>query len=339
MDEILNNAYDQNDIVNDTKKEMGDCEIPTNINMRANEIDQFVERLTNIQNEFRDLKQADDEFEGTTDSEAEIKELIADIDKKLKGFEQDKRDHNKFQKGKLENYKEKDIYGPNNAAIIAEIREFKARIHDSNERLKDLDELIADLNNKLILQDMTNALKLIGKKSVNLRDRLEHANQELKKIHNCGEEMDGNTTLNEEEEFIDALRDEMPEVFKNIESNFEALDRIDEMLEEVNKSKNIDKMSDLKKEIDDASTKVEQCEGLVNKLENEIIEWNAHKKLCRRDEELQEIEELLESFKDDLARERTSMEGHIQKQNDNLDKGPENAKEIEYLIQGAETFL
>jgi len=32
--------------------------------------------------------------------------------------------------------------------------------------------------------------------------------------------MDGNTTHNEEDEFIDALKDEMPEVFKNIDANF-----------------------------------------------------------------------------------------------------------------------
>jgi hypothetical protein len=32
--------------------------------------------------------------------------------------------------------------------------------------------------------------------------------------------MDGNTSMNEEEEFLDALKEEMPEVFKNIDSNF-----------------------------------------------------------------------------------------------------------------------
>ena len=42
--------------------------------------------------------------------------------------------------------------------------------------------------------------------------------------------MDGNTSHNEEEEFIDALGDEMPEVFKNIEGNFDQLDKVDEMI-------------------------------------------------------------------------------------------------------------
>jgi len=45
---------------------------------------------------------------------------------------------------------------------------------------------------------------------------------------------------------------------------------------------------------------VEQSEGLVLKLENEIIEWNALRKLCTRDEELFEIETLLKEFDTDL---------------------------------------
>ena len=69
-------------------------------------------------------------------------------------------------------------------------------------------------------------------------------------------------------------------------------------------TKDIDKMTKLKKEVDDATSKVEQSEGLVSKLENEIIEWNAFRKLCRRDEELTEIDGLLKDFKEDLTQEQ-----------------------------------
>jgi hypothetical protein len=51
----------------------------------------------------------------------------------------------------------------------------------------------------------------------------------------------------------------------------------------------------------------------VNKLENEILEWNAHKKLCRRDEELAEIDALLLDFKEDLNAELDSMEKELHK--------------------------
>jgi len=38
-----------------------------------------------------------------------------------------------------------------NAPIVVEVREFKDKIEDANRRLKDLEELMRDLNNKLIL--------------------------------------------------------------------------------------------------------------------------------------------------------------------------------------------
>jgi hypothetical protein len=77
---------------------------------------------------------------------------------------------------------------------------------------------------------MDNATKLLSRKMGKLRQRLQEAKEDLDQIRNCGEEMDGNTTSNEEDEFIDALKDEMPEVFKNIDFNFDQLDEIDTLL-------------------------------------------------------------------------------------------------------------
>jgi hypothetical protein len=69
--------------------------------------------------------------------------------------------------------------------------------------------------------------------------------------------MDGNTSNNEEDEFIDALKDEMPEVFKNIDFNFDQLDDIDQLLQEVIANRDVDKMHQLKKEVEDATHKIE----------------------------------------------------------------------------------
>jgi hypothetical protein len=57
---------------------------------------------------------------------------------------------------------------------------------------------------------MENATRLLRKKSHSLRERLNEAKADLTKISNTGNEMEGNTTHNEEDEFIDALKDEMP---------------------------------------------------------------------------------------------------------------------------------
>jgi hypothetical protein len=70
---LLEEAYDCQDVVIGTQKEMSDCQIPVNIKMRTNEIDQFRERLANITEEFKELKAADDAYEGTTESEQDIK--------------------------------------------------------------------------------------------------------------------------------------------------------------------------------------------------------------------------------------------------------------------------
>jgi len=42
--------------------------------------------------------------------------------------------------------------------------------------------------------------------------------------------MEGNTSENEEDEFIDALKEEMPEVYNNIKSNFNKIDEFDKLL-------------------------------------------------------------------------------------------------------------
>lgn len=92
--------------------------------------------------------------------------------------------------------------------------------------MKGLDALTNELNNLLILQDIENASRLLEVKNNKLRERLEIAQTDLKKIDGCGTEMDGNCSRNEEEEFIEALKDEMPDVFNNITGNFEQIDKI-----------------------------------------------------------------------------------------------------------------
>lgn len=78
----------------------------------------------------------------------------------------------------------------------------------------------------------------------------------------------------------------MPEVLRNIDLNFDQIDDIEKLLKVVIDTRDTNKMAELKKEINEATVKVEQSEALVIKLENEIIEWNSFKKVCRRDEEL-----------------------------------------------------
>ena len=155
------------------QEEMGDCQIFVNIKVRGSELEQLIERLNHLNDEFKDLKQADKDFEGTADSELGIKNLISEIEKMMKGLESEKRDHIKTQ-NKLEGYKEEDIK-LKIVSIIEDIREFKARLAATKGKLDELDEKLRDLNTKLILQDLDNATRILEKKAADLRKRLRAA--------------------------------------------------------------------------------------------------------------------------------------------------------------------
>lgn len=60
----------------------------------------------------------------------------------MAGFEDDKEEFNKFQKGTLDQYTQKDFLDVKNAHIIKEIREHKLRIYDSNWRLGELEDFL-----------------------------------------------------------------------------------------------------------------------------------------------------------------------------------------------------
>ena len=58
--------------------------------------------------------------------------------------------------------------------------------------------------------------------------------------------MDGNTSNDEEEEFINALKNEMPEVFENIETTVGLLKEAEVLVNEVKQTLNIQSYNDLK---------------------------------------------------------------------------------------------
>lgn len=112
-------------------------------------------------------------------------------------------------------------------------------------------------------------------------------------------------------------------------------------MDEVMATKNVDKMGELKKNVDEASAAVEQSEGLVTKLEGELIEWNARNKLVRRDEELAEIDDLLQDFKSDLQMEYRDMQEEIPKNESKMAQAANDAGRNDLLRQrdGVQSYL
>ena len=95
---------------------------------------------------------------------------------------------------------------------------------------------------KITEADMENSIVLLGLKGQQLMERLIETNKRLKAINKSGQEMDGNTSTNEEEDFIFAMKKEMPEVFENIETTLALLKEIDRIVSELKQTTDADKM-------------------------------------------------------------------------------------------------
>lgn len=130
---------------------------------------------------------------------------------------------------------------------------------------------------------------MLGVKVQDLTERLLESLEHLEKIAKCGKEMDGNASDGDEDEFIFALAEQMPEVFQGIEKTKDLLQASEDLAKETKMTLNLEKMADLKDKVNRATENVEESESLVIKLEKEIMNWNPVQKLCRRDEELEDF--------------------------------------------------
>lgn len=96
VDDKVNEAFDARDETADIQKAMAECGIPVNIQVRRNEVNALMARLDTIKNEFKDLKQADADYDGSAKSEGEMKALIAQIEEVLAGFNKEGRELKRF---------------------------------------------------------------------------------------------------------------------------------------------------------------------------------------------------------------------------------------------------
>ena len=79
-------------------------------------------------------------------------------------------------------------------------------------------------------------------------------------------------------------------------------------------------MNDLKEKVGIASENVDESESLVSKLHKELLDWNAQKKLFRRDQELDEIQMLCGDFFEDLSQEKINTEIELEKNREKQDE-------------------
>ena len=173
----------------------------------------------------------------------------------------------------------------------------------------------------MIQQDIKNAGKIIETKANKLRDRLKAAHASLKQIEEAGKDMDGNASDPEEEEFVSALADELPDVFSNIERNFKDLDEMDKGLKKLKTSEDPDLVSTLKNQMEKISQHLNEIENLCSKLDFEITEWEPRKKLSKRDKDLDHLEITLKETALELDNMLKQCEAELEKIIDKLEQG------------------
>lgn len=204
---------------------MNDCELPSNIAKRKNELKQMEERLAPIQNEFFDLKSTADEGYKQVSKDNKIRDLIVDTETELKNIDKERAYLLKFLNSRiLEKYQPEDFKCENASNPISEVRQLKNLIKSTNGNIDNVSSLISELGKEIIQADLKNGSQILEKKAAQLFDRLNMVKGSLHKIDKCTEGQDGNYSNDEEEEFIDALREEIPEVYEGVNANFKNIE-------------------------------------------------------------------------------------------------------------------
>ena len=205
IDAILAEAEGCNDSIMDIKNAMGECLIPDNITKRANEIDTFKEKINRITYDFFDFKiEYAKNSRLSTEMKKSLKVLIDEIDKRIFGFEEEKKEFIEFQKNRLEAYTQKDFLSLDNPPIIIEIREFKARIKDAKERLEELEAFIDECVSKKEAYQVINTLnKDIDLDLHNLREFFNSLPGEIKHMLQTLDEMATGAEPNEGADYFE----------------------------------------------------------------------------------------------------------------------------------------
>jgi uncharacterized coiled-coil DUF342 family protein len=97
IDGILNEAEGCNNSILDIRNQMGECLIPENITKRANEIDTFKEKINRITYDFFDFKiEYAKSSRLSTEMKKSLKVLIDEIDRRIYGFDEEKKEFIEF---------------------------------------------------------------------------------------------------------------------------------------------------------------------------------------------------------------------------------------------------
>jgi hypothetical protein len=100
-------------------------------------------------------------------------------------------------------------------------------------------------------------------KNQKLRERLTKAEDTFRDIKKVVNELDDNHSTIEEEELIDDVLNDIPEIDKNFEDHLNALDTIDNNIVGVSQTKSADDMKKVQNELSKAVDFIQKTEAFV----------------------------------------------------------------------------
>lgn len=149
--EIQEDIYDIQDEINKVREELNDCEIPSNIGKRQNELRQLEDRLAPISNEYFDLKGSAETIFSSGNRDSSLKQLIGEIENEFKNVEKERSYLLRFLNTRLiERYQPQDFKSENAMTPISEVRQLKNLIKSTNTNIDNIGDLIHDLSQKVI---------------------------------------------------------------------------------------------------------------------------------------------------------------------------------------------
>ena len=102
--------------------------------------------------------------------------------------------------------------------------------------------------------------------------------------------MDGNVSDSNEEYLVQSMKTEIPSNMQILKKVKKDISHIEETIKKLQKKKDFNKMDEVKQKIKETDSILQNFEELATQNKLNIVQWNALKKLCKRDKELNEIE-------------------------------------------------
>ena len=121
------------------------------ITKRKQELSQFVNKGERLKKELLNLKKAKKKPDGSAGAQDDkIGQMLKELEFKLKKFDIDKTDLNKSQTKELDSIQPVDFNDIGKSSdLLKKIRKFKNQIHESEGKLKDLEEVQNDIVKKM----------------------------------------------------------------------------------------------------------------------------------------------------------------------------------------------